>query len=201
MPGGRSRKGTRRSKATLAPGALRGARIGATIPLDLTRNGEDKTMAKRNAAKRRPFGATFKPVSLAGRLNWPGRSVRGEWWQKLAEAVRGYPEGAQTPWGIPFEMAGGARDRVVLVRKGEEVTRPAARQGRLRLPPPRVAPAPRARSTTRAPAEGLVVAEYELTYSDGSQPRAAGARALRGRHGREPRPGVARPALPHVEGR
>ena len=124
-------------------------------------------MAKRGAARRRQFGASFKPVSLTGRLNWPGRSVRGEWWQKLAEAVRGYPEGAQTPWGIPFEMAGGTRDRAVLVRKGEEATVPLRGKANYvcllhewRQLPEQV--------HYENPTEGLVVAEYELTYSDGS---------------------------------
>lgn len=130
-------------------------------------------MAKRGGAGKRQFGASLKPVSLAGGLNWPGRSVRGdrtvrsEWWQKLAEAVRGYPEGAQTPWGIPFDMAGGPRSRVVLVRKGDEVRIPLRGKAdyvcllhEWRQIPEQV--------HCGDPAEGLVVAEYELTYSDGS---------------------------------
>jgi hypothetical protein len=124
-------------------------------------------VSTKRAETKRAFGAKFKTVSLDKQVNWPGRSVRGEWWRKMAGRVRGYPEGAQRPWGVPFEMPSGTGKRVILVRAGEEVTIPLRGKADyvcllhewLRRP-----------EDVRfdEPAEGLVVAEYELAYSDGS---------------------------------
>jgi len=122
-------------------------------------------MAKRGEAKKRRFGAAFRTISLADLFNWPGRSVRGEWWQKLAEHVREYPEGKQTSWGIPFEMGTGRQARVIRVRKGEEVRIPLRGKADYvcflhewcQLPED---------VKMEDPAEGIVVAEYELAYSD-----------------------------------
>ena len=118
------------------------------------------------ASKR--FGASCSTVKLARLFNWPPPEVAGEWWQKLAEAVGKYPEGRQTPWGIPFRMAEGKGPRVILAAKG----RPDATV-RLRgkatflcfLHEWRQLP-----ETVRSedPCEGLVVAEYEIAYADGS---------------------------------
>ncbi len=124
-------------------------------------------MGKRRAGRKREFGATFKPISLSDQLNWPGRSVRGEWWQKVAERVRGYPEGEQASWGIPFQMSDGAQHRVILVRKGQEVRIPLRGKASylcilhewLQLPDA---------VRYEDPSEGLVVAEYEIAYTDDS---------------------------------
>ena len=121
------------------------------------------------STKRKRFGATFRPVDLAAQLNWPPRRVRGEWWRNLAERVRAYPEGKQTSWGIPFHMAEGAGCRAILAAKGRPETTVRLR-GKAdflcvlhewhQLP-----------ETIRRedPTEGLAVAEYELTYADGTK--------------------------------
>ena len=71
---------------------------------------------------RKPFGATFKTIDLTPQLNWPGRA-KDEWWRKLAEHVRGYPQGEQRPWGIAFRMAeGGGRLVILDSRRRPEVT-------------------------------------------------------------------------------
>jgi len=117
--------------------------------------------------RKRRFGAKCKPVSLARQFNWPRRVKRDEWWRKLRDRVRDYPEGKQTPWGVPFLMGAGRGPRVILVADGDEVTVPV--NGRadfvcllhewVQLP---------GAANQEDPTEGLVVAEYELSYAGGS---------------------------------
>ncbi|MFW6189161.1 MAG: CehA/McbA family metallohydrolase [Planctomycetota bacterium] len=114
------------------------------------------------------YGAQFRRVDLDGCFNWPEDRAGGEWWMDLAERVRGYAEGEQRPWGIPFTMGRGRRRRVLLVRGGQEAAVPV--NGRAdylcllhewpQLPED---------VDGEDPTEGLVVAEYELGYADGGR--------------------------------
>jgi hypothetical protein len=117
-------------------------------------------------AKRPKFGAKCSTVSLGRYINWPRRLKAGEWWRKLRERVRAYPEGKQTSWGVPFAMAKGTGPRVVLVADGDEVTVPL--KGRADfvcvLHEWRQLPGSHNR---KDPTEGLVVGEYVLTYAGG----------------------------------
>jgi len=124
-----------------------------------------------------PFGAKFRAVDLGAYFNWPPKALRGNWWKALAERIRGYPEGNERPWGIPFRMGAGVHRRVILVAEGRpEVTIKLSGKANFicllhawhQLP-----------DETKAedPSEGLVVAEYVLTYSDG----ATQAQPVRGR--------------------
>ncbi len=117
---------------------------------------------------KRRFGASFRAIGLTRLLNWPTQKVAGEWWQKLAEQVAKYPEGEQKPWGIPFQMATGKGPRVILAAKGrpQAVVKLSGKATFLcllhewkQLP-----------ETIRSeqPNEGIVVAEYELAYADGT---------------------------------
>lgn len=125
------------------------------------------TTSSRKA--RRAFGAKTKAVDLSAQFNWPRRVPRDPWWQNLAAQVRDYPAGEQHPWGIPFQMAGGTGPRVIMVSKNKrDVTVPLDARATFlcmlhtwnQIP-----------STVRMedPAEGLVVAEYELAYDDGTR--------------------------------
>ena len=113
------------------------------------------------------FGADFKEISLGKYFNWPSGKIAGKWRKELAEHVRSYPTGRQAAQGIPFRLADGAR-RVILAAAGrKEVIIPLRGRANYiclvhewrQLP-----------KTIRReePNEGLVVAEYELTYTDGS---------------------------------
>jgi hypothetical protein len=116
-------------------------------------------------------------VDLSGHFNWPAGSVEGEFWEELAERVGGYPAGRQESWGIPFQMGEGEAGRVVLVsREQPEVTVPLEGKADFLclLHEWRQLPEDIERED---PTEGLVVAEYELSYSDGSRD----ARPVRGR--------------------
>lgn len=123
-------------------------------------------MGKSNKKR---FGASFRTVGLARLLNWPPRKVVGEWWEKLAEQVANYPEGDQRPWGIPFKMAKGNGPRVILVAKGrpEAVVKLSGKATFLcllhewRQLPEAI--------KSEQPNEGVVVAEYELLYADGTK--------------------------------
>ncbi len=126
-------------------------------------------MKMRHQRKKKGFGATFNTVDLSARFNWPPRRVRGEWWRELAAHIQAYPEGRQAAWGIPFRLGDEGGPRVILVGKGR----------------PRVTVELRGRADflcvlhewrqlpeeirSELPAEGLVVAEYELTYADGTK--------------------------------
>jgi hypothetical protein len=127
-------------------------------------------MARAARKKTRPFGAKTQTVDLSRHFNWPRRLPAGEWWQRLAQTVRGqYPAGKQRPWGIPFAMAEGPGPRVVLVARGKrEVTVPLNGRADYLCFLHRWEQIP---STIRSedPKEGLVVGEYELTYADGSK--------------------------------
>lgn len=125
-------------------------------------------MRKDSVGSKKQFGATFRRVSLDRYFNWPPRQVKGQWRRELKQKVLKYPQGDQTSWGMPFRMARGAGHRVILVAKG----RPAVRiklAGRAdflcilhewhQLP---------GTIKKEDPTEGLVVAEYELTYVDGT---------------------------------
>jgi len=111
------------------------------------------------------FGAVFHAINLGPLANWPPRRVKGDWWKKLAQEVGKYPEGEQAPWGIPFRMA----RKVVLAARGRpEVSIPLGDKADFlcllhdwhQLP-----------ESVRGenPREGLVVAEYELAYADGTK--------------------------------
>lgn len=115
------------------------------------------------------IGAKFRPINLIRRCNWPRSAAKDDWWRKLAARIGKYPEGQQKPWGIPFQMARGAGPRVVLVNKESGAVTIALRGKATYLcilhEWPQI---PRTIKMTE-PAEGLVVAEYELTYEDGSR--------------------------------
>ena len=125
-------------------------------------------MAKRSAKRSPKYGAKCKAVDLAGCLNWPRRPGKDQWWQGLAARVREYPEGEQTSWGMPFGMAGGKGPRVILVAEGRpEVTVKIGRQADFLCILHEWHQLPGSIKSTD-PEEGLAVAEYELTYSDGT---------------------------------
>jgi hypothetical protein len=64
-------------------------------------------------------------VDIRKFLNFPGRRLRGDFWLNLAKHVRNFATGDQTPWGIPFRMAGkDSKPRVVVLCAGDEVTIP-----------------------------------------------------------------------------
>ena len=115
------------------------------------------------------FGARSETVSLSEYFNWPRRVPKDEWWQDLAAQVREYPTGEQRPWGIPFEIAQDLDLRVVMVARGTpEVIVPLNATATFlcflhtwnQIP---------ATIRMEDPTEGLVVAEYELTYEDGTR--------------------------------
>jgi len=125
-------------------------------------------MRKNAAGSKRQFGARFRRVSLEQYFNWPPRQVKGRFWRELKQKISEYPQGDQNSWGIPFRMAKGAGRRLILATKG--------------LPPVRISLTGRAdflcilhewhqlpqTIQKEDPTEGLVVAEYELTYADGT---------------------------------
>jgi len=121
----------------------------------------------RGRSKRKARGAKFRAVNLAKHFNWPSQRVQGEWWRELAERVRTYPEGEQTSWGMPFRMGGGKARRVLLVAKGRPaVTVPIGAQADFLCVLHEWRQLPES-LRQEDPTEGLVVGEYELTYSDG----------------------------------
>jgi len=128
-----------------------------------------KAMTKSSPKNKKKFGAKTQTVDLAKYFNWPRRVPKEEWWQKLATEVRSYPTREQHPWGIPFEMAQGSGPRAIIVSKDSlEVTiqlnAPATFLCFLhtwnQIPET---------IRTENPGEGIVVAEYELTYADRSR--------------------------------
>ncbi|MBI2441069.1 MAG: CehA/McbA family metallohydrolase [Lentisphaerae bacterium] len=102
-------------------------------------------------------------------FNWPARLPRGEWWKKLAQRIKAYPAGKQQSWGLPFEMGKGHGRRVIFVNnKHAPVIIPINAQATYLCflhEWPQIPEAIR----WNDPAEGLVVAEYELRYADGTQ--------------------------------
>ncbi|MBM4048459.1 MAG: hypothetical protein FJ279_25425, partial [Planctomycetes bacterium] len=118
---------------------------------------------------KKTYGARCEIVSLGRFFNWPSGTAKDEWWQKLAEGVQKYPAGKQRPWGIPFLMAEGAGPRVILVSKDSKpVTIALNRKATHVCLLHAWAQLPSAVRMTQ-PQEGLPVAEYELTYADGSK--------------------------------
>ena len=67
--------------------------------------------------------AQYRPVSLEPFWNWPKRGGKGKWWGELAREVRGFPQGEQTSWGIPFELGSSEGPRTILLRDGTESVR------------------------------------------------------------------------------
>ena len=124
----------------------------------------------RSAPKtKNKFSPKSRTVNLSSYYNWPNRVPKNKWWQNLAAQVGSYPSGRQQPWGIPFRVGTGSGPRVLMATKnsGPIVVRINAKATYLcflhtweQLP-----------KTIRRenPAEGLVVAEYELTYHDASR--------------------------------
>ena len=124
-------------------------------------------MGKRMDHRQQQGGTKSVAVSLARYFNWPTAQVRGKWWRELAKHVAGYPRDWQTPWGIPFQMARGTPRVILAVKERDEVTIPLHGTASFlcflhewRQLPATVRP--------EDPSEGLVVAEYRLTYADGT---------------------------------
>ena len=126
-------------------------------------------MATPRRKSRKILSGNAQPVNLAKFFDWPRRVPKDEWWQRLAAQVRALPSGACTSWGIPFILGEGKGRRVVLLGAGRsEVNVPLDGTATYlcflhtweQIP-----------SSVRMehPAEGLVVAEYVLTYADGSR--------------------------------
>ena len=122
-------------------------------------------MASRSAPK---SGATIRTVDLNPARNWPVGTPEGEFWQALATRVERYPHGRQRPWGIPFRMGPASGPRAVVVGENRpEVTVPL--RGRAthlcflhewqQIP---------GTECQEDPTEGLLVAEYELRFRDGT---------------------------------
>ena len=125
-------------------------------------------MAKRTSKAANRFGAACKPIDLSPHLNWPRREPKETWWQELAQRVRAYPTGEQRPWGIPFLMREAQGVQVVLVSEDRpEVRVPVNRQADFLCLLHEWVQMP-ADIHREAPGEGLVVAEYEIVYTDGS---------------------------------
>lgn len=118
---------------------------------------------------KKPYGARTKPVDLSQHFNFPLKVPKDKWWQDLVGLVARDPVGDQISWGIPFKMADGTGPRAVCVDKNKpEVTIELdAKASYLCFihywwqRPETI--------KMHDPQEGLVVGEYELTYSDGEK--------------------------------
>ena len=135
-------------------------------------------MAAKSSGKKQ-FGYSCRTIDLSASVNWPRRVPRDEWWQNLAAGVRDYPTGRQEPWGIPFQMAEGRGPRAILVAAAA-----SARGGSVGGGSPEITVPVKGKAShlcvlhdwrqlpdtvdAENPQEGLVVGEYILTYSDGS---------------------------------
>ena len=115
------------------------------------------------------YGAKTRTIDLTKHYTFPRGAAKEQWWQNLADRVRKLPFGEQRPWGIPFSMAPEKGPRAALAAKGKraiviELDAPADYLCFLhqwyQLP-----------QEVKAddPTEGLVVAEYEIVYADGSR--------------------------------
>ena len=126
-------------------------------------------MSTRSKRSDEAFGASFKTINLQPHFNWPERSVDGESWKRLAATVQRYPNGRQHPWGVPMRMASdGARNVILAAKNRPEVTIGLSGTAGFicilhewHQLPEQMGQGP--------PNEGLVVAEYELAYADGSR--------------------------------
>ena len=125
-------------------------------------------MSKVPGGRKKEFGAAMKAVNLQRHFNWPSGQMKDEGWQQCAARVQEYPEGEQQSWGIPFQMGSGPGRRVIMVAKGhrEVAVRLNGQADFLcmlhewhQLPD---------EIRSKDPTEGLVVAEYELSFGDGS---------------------------------
>ena len=125
-------------------------------------------MAKSEGKARPRVTPKGKPIDLGRYLNWPERVPKDEFWQGLAKKARGYPEGVQSCWGLPFRLSSGRGRRAIIVAKGRpDVTialKGTARyvclvHGWEQIP---------ATIRREDPCEGTVAGEYVLTYKDGS---------------------------------
>ena len=111
-------------------------------------------------------GPETRAIDLRKAANFPGRLAKGEFLRALAGQVGEFPHGSQSPWGIPFRMAGkAARSRAIMVTAGSEVAVPvgAAADYVCLLHLFRKNP-----EDARRYSEALPVAEYELVYADGT---------------------------------
>lgn len=123
-------------------------------------------MAGTKTSKR--YGARTTTINLSMHFNFPRRSYKEEWWRNLAQSVREDPCGNQRPWGIPFEMADESGPRAICVRKDAETVIPLNAKADFlcflhawyQMPD---------EIHRDNPMEGIVVAEYELEYSDGTK--------------------------------
>jgi len=123
-------------------------------------------MQRLSKETKRTFRAETETVSLSKFFDWPRRVPKDKWWQDLASEIQGYPTGRQHPWGIPFEMAQNSGLRVIMVSESKQaVTIPlnSLATHLCFLHSWNQIPTTIQRENPR---EGLVVAEYELTYSD-----------------------------------
>jgi len=134
----------------------------------------------RGRATSRRLGARCTTVHLHRLFNWPTRVPNDAWWQQVAAHVGDYPRAHQTSWGIPFLLADDkpAGPKVILVSRGTDPVEIPVRarahylcfQHAWEQTPESVA--------ADTPAEGLVVGQYALHYTDGSVHR----RVIRARY-------------------
>lgn len=119
--------------------------------------------------EKKSYGAKFRPVKLDAAFNWPPRSVRGEHAKWLAQHIGELPAGEQEPWGVPFQLGEAGGKRVIVVGKGRpEVSVPLSGTADFLCVLHEWPQAPEDVHRDD-PQEGLVVAEYTLAYSDGSE--------------------------------
>ncbi|NOZ23807.1 MAG: hypothetical protein GXP25_22240, partial [Planctomycetes bacterium] len=126
-------------------------------------------MAKSSRKGKKSYGAATRPVRLGKYFNWPKKKEKCTWWQELAEAVGNYPAGKQASWGIPFQMADAGGPRVIIASEAHEpvtIRLNATATHLCFLHEWHQIPSSVQRQD---PTEGLAIAEYELTYADGTQ--------------------------------
>ncbi len=119
---------------------------------------------------RKRYGAKARTVDLSSYLDFPTKLPKGQWWRDTAERMRRYyARGEQTPWGIPFRMAQEDGPLAIsLTRSRRSLTIPINGKADFICVLHRWYQIPETRNWD-PPAEGLVVAEYEITYADGSK--------------------------------
>ena len=126
-------------------------------------------MKEAEKGRKKVFGASFRTVDLGAHFNWPPSRVVGQWWRELKAHVQAYPQGRQQSWGMPFRMGEGAGRRVILVKKGSrEVTVELRGMADFLCLLHQWRQVPEAVNREQ-PAEGLVVGEYVLSFSDGTE--------------------------------
>ena len=76
--------------------------------------------------KRQTAGAICEPIEISRWATWPGRRPADAWWREQHDALRRYPKGRQTAWGIPFLMpASDARCAIAAAARVEAPAMPA----------------------------------------------------------------------------